>query len=307
MAKVSAAASVAAVLCVVLAWAWMPAAAEGAKKPASAARKEDVPFIRCQVCERLASQLHRQVQEKQARISPKKISEYEVIEIAENVCNLKKEEADWMLKIDIVEQGDKLELVDQDTEGICNSECKTIERACQEVMGYSDTDVAEYLYNSKPQIDSLVDFLCKDLSRACRSKPPPVPKDRTPGEAFMPKPSKDAEMEKIMRSMEGMPGAPNMKMYSRDELMNMKNFGEEDDEEEDEDEDRHFPSKLGKVLREKESSKGDWKQKLREGIKTTGEVLKRHADKVSFRLQKWWRGIRRPDSKKNSKTGKSEL
>ncbi|XP_030448512.2 uncharacterized protein LOC115671176 [Syzygium oleosum] len=306
MAKVSAAASVAAVLCMVLAWAWIPAA-ECAKKPASAARKEDVPFIRCQVCERLASQLHRQVQQKQARISPKKISEYEVIEIAENVCNLKKEEADWMLKIDIVEQGDKLELVDQDTEGICNSECKTIERACQEVMGYSDTDVAEYLYNSKPQIDSLVDFLCKDLSRACSSKPPPVPKDRTPGEAFMPKPAKDAEMEKIMRSMEGMPGAPNMKMYSRDELMNMKNLGVEDDEEEDEDEDRHFPSKLGKVLREKESSKGDWKQKLREGIKTTGEVLKRHADKVSFRLQKWWRGIRRPDSKKNSKTGKSEL
>lgn len=35
-----------------------------------------------------------------------------------------------------------------------------------------------------------------------------------------------------------------MKMYSRDELMNMKNLGEEDDEEEDEDEDRHFPSKL---------------------------------------------------------------
>lgn len=33
-----------------------------------------------------------------------------MIEIAENVCNLKKEEADWMLKIDIVEQGDKLEV-----------------------------------------------------------------------------------------------------------------------------------------------------------------------------------------------------
>lgn len=36
------------------------------------------------------------------------ISEFEIIEITENVCNLKKEEADWVLKIDIVEQGDKL-------------------------------------------------------------------------------------------------------------------------------------------------------------------------------------------------------
>lgn len=38
------------------------------------------------------------------------ISEYEIIEIAENVCNLKKQEADWILKIDIVEEGDRLEV-----------------------------------------------------------------------------------------------------------------------------------------------------------------------------------------------------
>jgi hypothetical protein len=38
------------------------------------------------------------------------ISEYQIIEMAENVCNLKKAEADWILRIDIVEQGDKLEV-----------------------------------------------------------------------------------------------------------------------------------------------------------------------------------------------------
>jgi len=44
-----------------------------------------------------------------------------------------------------------------------------------------------------------------------------------------------------------MPGAPGMKMYSRDDLMK-KNFGaenEDDDEDEDEEEDEaDFPSKL---------------------------------------------------------------
>lgn len=38
-----------------------------------------------------------------------------------------------------------------------------------------------------------------------------------------------------------------MKMYSRDDLMNMKNFGEEeddDDDDDDDDEDARFPSKL---------------------------------------------------------------
>lgn len=38
------------------------------------------------------------------------LTEYQIIEIAENVCNLKKREADWILKIDIVEKGDKLEV-----------------------------------------------------------------------------------------------------------------------------------------------------------------------------------------------------
>ncbi|KAG2707596.1 hypothetical protein I3843_05G142400 [Carya illinoinensis] len=83
----------------------------------------------------------------------------------------------------------------QDFEGQYNLECKTIERACQEVMGCSDTDVAEYLYCSKPQFDSLVNFLCKDLTKACSTKPPP-------GELFVPKSSKEVEMEKILKSMD---------------------------------------------------------------------------------------------------------
>lgn len=45
--------------------------------------------------------------------------------------------------------------------------------------------------------------------------------------------------------LQGMPGAPNMKMYSKDDLMNMKNLGDEDADEDDEDDDEaDFPSKL---------------------------------------------------------------
>ncbi|CAA0814281.1 Unknown protein [Striga hermonthica] len=271
----------------------------GAKPPVGVARKEDIPYIKCQVCEKLASQLYHQVQAKQAEISPRKISEYQVIEIAENVCNLKKQEADWILKIDVVEKGDKLELVEQDSEGQCNSECKTIERACQEVLGYSDTDVAEYLYKKKPQLESLVNYLCKDLTEACSSKPPPVPKDRTPGEPFVAKSAKEAEMEKLMKSMQGMPGAPGMKMYSREDLMN-QNFGDEDDDDDDDDD---VTSKLGKVLREKDDKKYDWKERVRRGVVDAGEKLKGHADRVSNRIRQWWRSRKT----KSSKSGKAEL
>lgn len=266
-------------LSVILVSSWVPIC-YSSKKPVGIARKEDIPFIKCQ------------------------ISEYDIIEISENVCNLKKQEADWILKIDIVEQGDRLELVEQDSEGQCNSECKTIERACQEVIGYYDTDVAEYLYKKKPQIDVLVNFLCKDLSESCSAKPQPVPKGRAPGEPFVAKSSKEAEMDKILKSMEGMPGAPGMKMYSREDLM--KNLdGEDADEDDDDNDETSFPSNLGKVLRQKESKKSDWKQKITKGIQDTSEALKRHATKVSFRLQKWWKGMKA--ASKNLKAKKAEL
>ncbi|XP_009802306.1 uncharacterized protein [Nicotiana sylvestris] len=274
------------------------------KKPVGVARKEDIPYIKCQVCEKLAYQLYNQVQNKRAEISPKKISEYQIIEISENVCNLKKQEADWILKIDIVEQGDRLELVEQDSEGQCNSECKTIERACQDVMDYSDTDVAEYLYKHNPDLDSLKSFLCKDLSKSCSKAPPPVPKNRAPGEPFISKSSKEAEMEKLLRSMQGMPGAPGMQMYSREDLMN-QNFGDEDVDDDDDDE-GGFPSKLGKVLKGKESKKNDWKQWITKGIQDTSEALKTHANRVSHKMRNWW-GAKKAQWKKNSKTSKGEL
>ncbi|XP_047059700.1 nucleophosmin-like [Lolium rigidum] len=285
-----------------------PPAAEaaGQKKPATAARREDVPYIRCQVCERIAREISAQVAAKQQALPPsKKVPEIEIIDIAENVCNLKKQEADWMLRIDIVEKGDKLELVDQDEEGHCNSECKTIERACQEVMGYADTDVAEFVYTNKPSLDQLIKFVCKDITKACAAAPPPVPKDRVPGEPFAAKPSKDAEMEKIMRSMEGIPGAPNMKMYSRDDLMK-NNFGADeggdDDEDDDEDEEDNFPKNLGKVLKNKGPQKKDLKQQVVKQIQDTGKKLKGHVSKVSKVVKKWWQGKKKP-----AKSGKTEL
>lgn len=61
-----------ALLLTVVVAAWMPLS-HCSKKPVGVARKEDIPYIRCQVCEQLAKELHQQVQKKQAEISPKKV------------------------------------------------------------------------------------------------------------------------------------------------------------------------------------------------------------------------------------------
>jgi hypothetical protein len=48
------------------------AAAAGQKKPATAARREDIPYIRCQVCERIAREISEQVAKKQQALPPSK-------------------------------------------------------------------------------------------------------------------------------------------------------------------------------------------------------------------------------------------
>lgn len=202
-----------------------------------------------------------------------------------------------------------MQLVEQGVEGHCNSKCKTIERACQQVLEFSDTDVAEFYYKNQPSIDQLINYLCHDLSQACSVNTPPVPKDRKPGEPFVPKPSKDAEMEKILKSMQDMPGAPNMKMYSREDLMN-NNFGGDDDGDEDEDEDEdddedNIPKNLGKVLKNKETPKKDLKEKILKGVAEKSKQVKRHINNASKQIKKWWKGFKKPGKKSASKSSKS--
>lgn len=45
-----------------------------------------------------------------------------------------------------------------------------------QVMGEHDTDVAEYLYKAGSTRAGVMKLLCKDLSKACVSKLPPLPK-----------------------------------------------------------------------------------------------------------------------------------
>ncbi|KAL3744790.1 hypothetical protein ACJRO7_013972 [Eucalyptus globulus] len=259
------------VLCLILVSTSMPTS-ECSSIPAPVAQDEDVQYIKCQVCEKLASQLYCQVQSKRAEISPQKITEQQITEIAKNLCNSEKKEAVWIRKIDIVEQGNKLKLEEQDGEGYCNSECKTLQKACEEVLKELDDIYLEYLIKTNPRIDGMVDFLCGNVTDACIFDPPPIPKDRTPGEAFMPKPSEEADVERNAKSStESTPGAPCTNMYSTDESPNAKNSGEED-----KDEGTHWHSKLG---------------------------VRRHIKSFFRGITKYFTG----DSEENSKTRDSEL
>eukprot|EP00270_Netrium_digitus_P013663 TRINITY_DN4567_c0_g2_i1.p1 TRINITY_DN4567_c0_g2~~TRINITY_DN4567_c0_g2_i1.p1 ORF type:complete len:258 (+),score=53.83 TRINITY_DN4567_c0_g2_i1:169-942(+) len=208
-----------------------------AKKEA-VARKGDVIYIKCGVCEEIAKHIARQVRKRKEEVSPRKVTELQVIEIVEKICDPKREEGDWIQWLDIVKDGTKLKLEEQEGPGECKGKCKTIQRACEEVLGEHDTDVAEAVHNKDMGRAALTNLLCRRLSNACVRSTPPVPEDWQPVEAFERKPSDKIEAEKIQRKMQDFPGGPKMKLYSRDELMKKTVFtGREDEEEEEEDED----------------------------------------------------------------------
>lgn len=219
------------------------------KKPVP--RSEDVPLIKCQVCQHIAANALRQTQDLRKRTAPKKVSELKVLEITEKICNPKKDQGDWIQWIDIVEAGDVLELKRQRFKGECGEECKTIEKACNEVIGFVDTDVAELLH-TRPDItpEEAVDELCRGITDACKKGIPKVPKGRKPGPAFVQKSEHELERERMERNIEGKqdlfaeehpdaPRMPKMKLYSRDDLMkkNMVTGKEGEDDEDDDDED----------------------------------------------------------------------
>ncbi|KAF7851453.1 hypothetical protein BT93_L3881 [Corymbia citriodora subsp. variegata] len=133
----------------------------------------------CQTCEIVVSWLYHQVQEKEAHISPRKITKDEIVQYSKNICN-SAEKADQISNIDIVKQWDKCELVYQASEGKCNSEGKNIEGACRKVMSFFSKDVDRHKLKSKLQYDSQVQLLCRNFSMACGWKLPPEDLPREP-------------------------------------------------------------------------------------------------------------------------------
>ena len=77
------------------------------------------------------------------------LDELAVIELMEHITNPSKDQGEWIAKVDLVESGDKLLVQEQTQLGDCGVECKTVQRAAEEVVGDQDTDLAEELWKVK--------------------------------------------------------------------------------------------------------------------------------------------------------------
>ncbi|KAL0028267.1 hypothetical protein WJX79_006072 [Trebouxia sp. C0005] len=205
-------------------------------KPPAKPVKSDIKYIKCQVCEHLAKNAYRQVQDLKKTVKPnKKLDEMAVIELMEHITDPTKDQGEWVAKIDLVESGDKLLVQEQDQLGDCGVECKTVQRAAEDIVGDRDTDLAEELWKLKMNRAQFTNWLCRSLTSSCKGKVPKLPADRQPGPPFTVLDEQQAQLQKMMAGMkeQGMGGT----VYDRDTIMKKYMIGYDDDYEDDDDED----------------------------------------------------------------------
>merc|ERR1712078_36724 len=97
------------------------------------------------------------------------------------MCNPLKPECEWVGMIDLVQEGDQLQLAQQPSHGKCGKECRTIEAVCEDVLDKADVEFTEILYNGvkeQASVDQVQRYICNRAAGVCKKKPPPLTKPR---------------------------------------------------------------------------------------------------------------------------------
>jgi hypothetical protein len=127
-----------------------------------------------------------------------------------DVCSPSSKLGKWMRKVDLVAVGKKLEVKEMDGIQKCNAECRTVQKACKQIIRKHDLeDLAE---SGKWQ------SMCK---APCAKAPPAVPADRV-DEPFTAMEKSDADLEDVMSSMNAAGLGGGMQVFSRDDIAKMK-------------------------------------------------------------------------------------
>ena len=132
--------------------------------------------------------------------------------------------------------------------GFCGSECRTIARACTDLLEEFEYELAEALFKGVLERSALTQKFCRESSKACTSTPPPLPADRPEGPPFIPMTEGDYKMAKMMQQMKemGLGG----QVFDQDSAQryiaeHSGSSADDDDDDEDDvtDEDYHHPVK----------------------------------------------------------------
>ena len=216
----------------------MPGMGGGKNKETFRAVKSDSKLIHCEVCQKvskIAFETGMRLREEKGE----KLTEVDVIEEMESMCDESDDKTMWAVQNDLkVNFRNKLVLkyMGEDAYSSCETTCKTMLKACEDVMEGRDTDLAEILFKNRIKTaKGIEEWLCTEETESCSKKAKSVSKTRKPLPEFKKKEKKDIDTERMMGKLKNMPGMPGMQMYNRDDMMGMGGMGGGDDDYDDDD------------------------------------------------------------------------
>jgi len=201
------------------------------QKPQAELLKSDFKYIKCGVCRKMVDIAYGKSAELlEKRFSFKKKRKNEatefdgegaVQEFVEKMCNPLKPEGEWVGMIDLVQEGDQLQLAQQPMAGKCNKECRTVEAVCEDVLDKADVEFTEILYNAVKEghsIEQAQRYICNRAAGVCKKKPPKLV-ERKYDEKFQPMTAEEKQMQDMQANLKdsGMSGT----MYKREDLAGM--------------------------------------------------------------------------------------
>ena len=186
----------------------MPGMGGDKNKPAFRAIKSDSKLIHCEVCQKIAQiafETGKRVREEKGD----KLTEVDVIEEMESMCDESDDKTMWAVQNDLkVNFRNKLVLkfMGDDVYSSCETTCKTMLKACEDVMEGRDTDLAEILFKNRIKTaKGIEEWLCTEETESCSKKAKSVSKTRKPLPEFKKKEKKDIDTERMMGKLKNMP------------------------------------------------------------------------------------------------------
>lgn len=178
--------------------------------------EEDVPYVQCETCLALVQHIASLVDKRRTTFAKTKLREHDVLKMIQGVCDPMHENGEWITQIDV---DDDMKLRQMDSQGYCEEECKTMAKACQNVVDEADSEIVELVFLGKKEPEKIVCFkYINGLEGACGRTALPVRVDRVRnGDNFRPKSEIDIALAQASRDVRNMQEKdPNM--FMRDEV-----------------------------------------------------------------------------------------
>jgi hypothetical protein len=183
--------------------------------------KKDLPYIPCGVCHALVEGAFARVSELRAAAPYQKLSEGEIQDVLDKVCDPKSADGVWIRALDIVEGDDRVLVLEKaGKHGKCRHECKTIAQSCENVVEDLLDNFSSELWKGEHSADELATLACTQWTDVCGKNG----RDRKMKESRNRKDypydemtEKDFGMEQMMAELQGM--GMGGSMYNRDEMM----------------------------------------------------------------------------------------